>query len=102
MHLTFDKFDGRSFNVVPVIDEDTGNKVGNIRSDGVGPYSAGGITVSLFDDKYRLVTGRYDVCLGFVKGVEAVLNRMTSIDDGRRRLERELDQAKERLSTLRA
>jgi hypothetical protein len=75
MQLHFERFDGRSFNSVDVIDRDSGEKVGLICSNGVGRYR-GGISVELFDGKYRAQLKRYDECLGFVRGVEAVLNHM--------------------------
>ena len=81
MHLKFEAFDGRGRNYRSVIDEDTGKEVGYIRSNGVGMYSGGGIQVSLFDDKYCITVSRYEECLGFIKGVEAVLRHMVSIQD---------------------
>ena len=101
MRLKFKAFDGRSSNQIPVIDADTGNEVGYIRSNGTGMYSGGGIDISLFDGKYRTTVSRYEAVLGFVMGVESVLNRMTSINDGHCRPEPELQQAKEKLSPLR-
>ena len=81
MNLTFKFFDGRGWNYRPVIDEDTGKEVGSIRSNGVGPYSSGGIRVSLFDGKYAKTFNRRDECWGFVKGVEAVMNHLTAVED---------------------
>jgi hypothetical protein len=95
MHLKFDHFDGRSWNVKDVIDEDTGKQVGHIRSDGVGFGNIGGIEISLFDGKYEATVSSYKECVGFVKGVQAVLNRMISADDGRRQLEHQLNKLKE-------
>jgi hypothetical protein len=82
MHLKFKVFDGRSSKWIPVIDSDTGKEVGYIKSNGTGMYSGGGIDISLFNGKYRTTVTRYEAVLGFVMGVESVLNRMTSIDDG--------------------
>ena len=76
MRLTFPAFDGRSFNLLEIIDEDTGQQVGRIESNGVGPGRFGGINVSLFDDKYRCSFNHRDECYGFVKGVEAALRHM--------------------------
>jgi len=98
MRLKFKAFDGRSSKWVPVIDSDTGKEVGYIKSNGTGMYSGGGIDISLFDGKYRTTVTRYEAVLGFVMGVESVLNRMTSIDDGHCRPEPELRTANEKLS----
>ena len=87
MQLVFKPFDGRSFNMIDVLDEDSHRKVGVIRSK-MGSLS--GIEVSLFDRKYEANVSSYQECLGFVRGVHAVLNRMTSADDGRANLENEL------------
>jgi len=85
MQLSFKPFDGRSRNSIDVIDQDSNRVVGDIRSSpGVG------IRISLFDHKYAGTVSTYEECLGFVKGVESVLNRMTSADDGRANLEHEL------------
>jgi hypothetical protein len=79
MRLRFEPFDGRHHNFIPVVDEDTGNVVGHIQSDGVGFGNIGGIRVSLFDDKYSAYLNRYEECSGFVKGVATVLNHMTAV-----------------------
>ena len=76
MQLTFDPFDGRARCHRSIIDADTGRKVGEISSEGVGTYRYGGITISLFGGKYTTTVRRYDQCWGFVKGVEAVLDHM--------------------------
>jgi hypothetical protein len=73
MRLTFKFFDGRQVDWVDVIDEDTGEKVGYIHSQGVGFERYGGITVSLFGGKYSADCKRYEECKGFVTGVETVL-----------------------------
>jgi hypothetical protein len=85
MRLTFQVFDGRRFNMVDVYDEDTNDIVGHIQSDGVGFGNSGGIEISLFDGKYRTMLNRYEECRGFVRGVEAVLNHMTRINDRKQR-----------------
>jgi hypothetical protein len=79
--LKFQKFDGRGSHCIPIIDQDTGEEVGYIMSNGVGMYSSGGIRVSLFDDKYVADLNTYEQCKGFVEGVETVLNRMVHIKD---------------------
>jgi hypothetical protein len=79
MRLKFEPFDGRGYNYKPVIDEDTGQEVGYVKSNGVGTYCGGGIEVSLFDDKYCTTVNNYERCLGFVKGVESVLRQMVYI-----------------------
>ena len=81
MRLTFEWFDGRSFNQVSVIDEDTGKEVGHIQSDGVGPDRSGGIGVNLFNGKYVISVRKYDQCWGFVKGVEAVLQKVSALTE---------------------
>jgi hypothetical protein len=93
MQLTFKPFDGRSWDVVDVLDEDSNRTVGRIvpKSSTISPS----IRVSLFDKKYEASVSTYEECLGFVRGVEAVLNRMTSVDDGRGELEYELHKVKE-------
>jgi hypothetical protein len=87
MRLKFDHFDGRRWNLKDVIDEDTGKKVGFIRSDGVGFTNLGGIEISLFDNKYRTTVSSYKECLGFVRGVESVLNHMTVATDKRTKVQ---------------
>jgi hypothetical protein len=86
MRLSFKPFDGRSRNFIDVIDQDSNRVVGQINS------SPGhlGIYISMFDQKYGGTVSTYEECLGFVRGVESVLNRMTSADDGRADLEQEL------------
>jgi uncharacterized protein YraI len=79
MRLTFKRFDGRSWNFERIVDQDTGNSVGYVKSEGVGFAGDGGIDVSLFDGKYARTLNRYEECWGFVKGVEAVLNHMVSV-----------------------
>jgi hypothetical protein len=76
MRLTFKKFDARACKHEPILDRDTGKKVGYIYANGVGPYD-GGIQVSLFDEKYRASFNRFDEVFGFVQVVEAVLNYVT-------------------------
>jgi hypothetical protein len=88
MRLEFDvsphrSFDGRrSGDYLDVIDRDTGKKVGYIRSNGVGySYGGGGIFITLFDGKYSDTLNKFEECWGFIKGVEAVLNHLTEIQD---------------------
>jgi len=66
-------FDGRRHSYADIIDRDTGEKVGYLRARGVGFGNSGGITVSLFGDKYWGELNRYEECYGFMRGVEAVL-----------------------------
>ena len=75
MRLHFEKFDGRSQNYVDVFDQDSGEKVGIVRSSGNGMYSEG-LRVDLFDGKYSRRLSSIKECSGFVKGVEVVLNHM--------------------------
>ena len=68
-----------------IIDQDTGNVIGHVRIDhGSGRF------ISLFDGKYEAMLPDEPQCRGFIKGVLAVIHRMSSIDDGRAELEREL------------
>jgi hypothetical protein len=80
MRLAFSRFDGRTECWIDVIDKDTGKKIGFIHPYGVGAYG-GGIQVSLLHGKYTAHLNRYEECAGFVKGVEAVLNHMVSMQD---------------------
>ena len=56
-------------NYLLAIDEDTGKEVGYIQSG-----NSDGIEISLFDGNYRTTVHNYKAVLGFVMGVEAVLN----------------------------
>ena len=56
-------------NYLLVIGEDTGKEVGYIQSG-----NSGRIKISLFDGNYRTTVHNYKTALGFVMGVEAVLN----------------------------
>ena len=94
MDLTFKPFDGRKTNVVEVIDQTSNQVVGQIYSN----WNSQGIEVTLFDRKYERTVGTYEECFGFIKGVECVLRRVTSVDDGRKRLEHRIDDLKERLN----
>jgi hypothetical protein len=73
MRLRFKPFDGRSWNSVDVVDEEANRVVGYIKSKS---SCLSGIRVSLFDEKYVTTASRYEECLGFVNGVQAVLNHM--------------------------
>jgi len=77
MRLEFEKFDGRQMTYVPVMDHESGQQVGYISAPGAGMYNRRGINVSLFGDKYKVKVNGYDECIGFVKGVETVLNHVT-------------------------
>ena len=79
MRLKFEPFDDGSRHWVPVIDEDTGKQVGSIYSYGTGPDCFGGTDISLFNGKYRARVNRYEAAVGFVFGVETVVNHMTSL-----------------------
>lgn len=80
MRLVFQKFDSRKIDYVPVIDQNTGQCVGDIMPSGTGFERYGGIDIALFDGKYCLTAHTYEECVGFVKGVEAVLNHMVAIE----------------------
>ena len=73
MQLSFQPFDGRSYNIRDVIDKDTDRVVGYIRSKS-SPLR--GIEISLFDGKYATNVSTYEECMGFVKGVNMVLSHM--------------------------
>jgi hypothetical protein len=84
MRLAFKPFDGRFQRQHDVVDQESGTKVGSIYCDGVGFTSggisgSGGMKISLFDGKYTLAANRREECWAFIKGVEAVLNHMTSL-----------------------
>jgi hypothetical protein len=74
MRLTFKHSDDFRSNSLVVLDEDTGKEVGNIRLGGTGVDSSAGIDIWLFDGKYQTRMTRYDAAVGFVLGVESVLN----------------------------
>jgi hypothetical protein len=80
MRLTFKAFDGRGVHHVDIVDQETGKKVGYIRSCGVGPDSSGGMYIALFGERYVGHVNRYEECKGFVQGVEVVLNHLTSTE----------------------
>jgi hypothetical protein len=81
MRLTFEKFDGRSqLSATSIIDADTGRKVGYITHGRTSFGGSGRIDVALFD-RYRATVNRHEECLGFVRGVEAVLNHMIDLPD---------------------
>jgi hypothetical protein len=71
MELVFDKFDGRRNDIEDVTDKDTGRYISSN-----GTFSGGGMDVILFDGNYKATLNSYEACLGFVKGVEAVLNHL--------------------------
>jgi hypothetical protein len=72
MRLKFKHAD--DFRCLLVLDEDTGKEVGSIRLGGSGVDSSGGIDIWLFDGKYQTRVKHYDTAVGFVLGVESVLN----------------------------
>ena len=74
MRLKFEHSDGFRSDYLRVLDEDTGKEVGIIRLGGAGVDSSGGIDIWLFDGKYQTRLTRYDAAVGFVLGVESVLN----------------------------
>jgi hypothetical protein len=90
MRLTFEGHDGRhQHGHSSIIDQDTGNVVGYTSVDhGSGRF------ISLFDGKYEATLPDEAQCRGFMKGVIAVIKRMSSIDDGRAELEHELFELK--------
>ena len=51
-----------------------GKDVGIIRLGGAGVDFTGGIDIWLFDGKYQTRVERCDIAVGFVLGVESVLN----------------------------
>ena len=72
MRLKFRHPDDFRSNCLRVLDEDTGKEVGTIRWTGVN--SSGSIDIWLFDGKYQTRVNGYDTAVGFVLGVESVLN----------------------------
>jgi len=72
MRLKFEHSD--DFRSLRVLDEDSGKDVGIIRLGGAGVDSTGGIDIWLFDGKYQTRVERCDMAIGFVLGVESVLN----------------------------
>jgi hypothetical protein len=74
MRLKFTHSDDFRSNSLLVLDEDTGKQVGIIRLGGTVVDSSGGIDIWLFDGKYQTRVQRYDTAVGFVLGVESVLN----------------------------
>ena len=72
MRLTFKHSNDFKSYYLLILDEDTGKEVGNIRLGGMD--SSGGIDVWMFDGKYQTRVQRYDAAVGFVLGVESVLN----------------------------
>jgi hypothetical protein len=74
MRLNFKHSDGFRSEFMLILDDDTGKEVGSIRLGRTGLGSSGGIDVWLFDGKYQTRVERYDTAVGFVLGVESVLN----------------------------
>jgi hypothetical protein len=77
LRLHFRTFEGRPLNNIDVTDRITGRAVGFIRSK--LETSSTGMDVCLFDSKYRASVESYQEALGFVRGVETVLNHMTDV-----------------------
>ncbi|HYA30481.1 MAG TPA: hypothetical protein VEI95_16820 [Acidobacteriota bacterium] len=73
MRLKFKHPDDFRSNCLLVLDEDTGKAVGTIRLGVTGVDSAS-IDIWLFDGKYQTRVNGYDTAVGFVLGVESVLN----------------------------
>ncbi|EKS40414.1 hypothetical protein [Afipia clevelandensis] len=83
MQLTFERFDARRLNFIDIFDEDSGKRVGRIRTNGTGFTNSGGIEIELFDGKYSANVSTYRECWGFVRGVQCVLRHLTfATDDG--------------------
>jgi hypothetical protein len=74
MRFKFQHSDGFISNDLLVLDEDTGKQVGIIRLGGIKVDSSGGIDIWLFDGKFQTRVKEYDTAVGFVLGVESVLN----------------------------
>ena len=73
MRLKFKHPDDFRSNCLLVLDEDTGNVVGTIQSSKPRVDSSG-IDIWLFDGKYQARVNSYDAAVGFLMGVESVLN----------------------------
>ena len=83
MHFKFDGLNGRHQYGCSDITDEAEQKVGYTKiSYGNGRF------ITMFDGKYEATLDNEDQCRGFMRGVAAVLNRMTSVDDGRGKLER--------------
>jgi hypothetical protein len=76
MRLKF-KHSNNNPDYLLVFDEHTGTEVGIIYT-GTEMDSSGGIDISLFDGKYQTRVKRYETAVGFVIGVQSVLNHMMS------------------------
>jgi hypothetical protein len=71
------RFDGRGANFRHVIDRDSGEIVGFVRSGGTGRHKSGGFEVSLFGGKYTAWSlHRAEECQAFILGVQTFLNHM--------------------------
>jgi hypothetical protein len=80
MRFKLEHFDNHP-DYLRVIDEDTDKEIGIIYTGENGMDLSGGIDISLFDGKYRTRVKRYETAVGFVLGVQSVLNHMTSCVD---------------------
>ena len=66
-------------NGLLVLDEDTGKVVGTIQSSKHRTDSSG-IDIWLFDGKYQTRVNGSDAAVGFLMGVEAVLNHRDDLE----------------------
>lgn len=78
MRLKFKYPDDFRSNCMLVLDEDTGKVVGTIQSSKRSVDSSG-IDIWLFDGKYQARVNGYDAAVGFLMGVEAVLNHRSDL-----------------------
>ena len=74
MRLKFAQSNDFRSNCLLVVDQDTGKQVGTIRLGTGAKNSSGDIDIWLFDGKFQTRVKRYDTAIGFVLGVESVLN----------------------------
>jgi hypothetical protein len=73
MRLKFKHPDDFRSNCLLVLDADTGKAVGTIRLSVAGVGSSC-VDIWLFDGKYQTRVNGHDTAVGFLLGVEAVLN----------------------------
>ncbi len=75
MRLKFQYPVGFRSNCLLILDEDTGNEVGTIQSSKPRVDSSGiDIDIWLFDGKYQTRVNSHEAAVGFLMGVESVLN----------------------------
>ena len=77
MRLAVLYLDAPGRHIANIIDQDTNKTVGYIRSG--SSVSAGSKYIFLLDGNYTARCASQDECLGFIKGVEAVLNHMLAL-----------------------